>query len=62
MNILTPFQETLLKEIGRSTLNEVFFLTGGTALSAFFLQHRYSEDLDFFTDQPEQVPQALPIL
>jgi hypothetical protein len=26
-----------------------FFLTGGTALSAFYLQHRYSEDLDLFT-------------
>jgi len=53
MNILTPFQETVLREIGHSSLNENFFLTGGTALSAFFLQHRYSEDLDFFTDQPE---------
>ena len=26
-----------------------FFLTGGTALSAFYFQHRYSEDLDLFT-------------
>lgn len=26
-----------------------FFLTGGTALSAFYLRHRYSEDLDLFT-------------
>lgn len=26
-----------------------FFLTGGTALSAFYLQHRYSQDLDLFT-------------
>jgi len=26
-------------------------LTGGTALSQFYLQHRYSEDLDFFTNQ-----------
>ena len=26
-----------------------FFLTGGSALSAFYLQHRYSEDLDLFT-------------
>lgn len=26
-----------------------FFLTGGTALSAYYLQHRYSEDLDLFT-------------
>lgn len=26
-------------------------MTGGTALSQFYLQHRYSEDLDFFTNQ-----------
>jgi predicted nucleotidyltransferase component of viral defense system len=26
-----------------------FFLTGGTALSAFYLRHRYSQDLDLFT-------------
>ena len=60
--ILTPFQKELLVQFGASALNEVFFLTGGTALSAFYLQHRYSEDLDFFTAQPDQVPQVLPIL
>jgi len=27
-------------------------LTGGTALSAFYLHHRVSEDLDFFTANP----------
>lgn len=26
-----------------------YYLTGGTALSEFWLHHRYSEDLDFFT-------------
>jgi predicted nucleotidyltransferase component of viral defense system len=62
MNILTSFQETLLRQMGNSSLSDAFFLTGGTALSAFFLKHRYSEDLDFFTDQPEQVPQVLPVL
>ncbi len=61
MAILTPLQKNLLKQFALSSLNEIFFLTGGTALSAFFLQHRYSEDLDFFTDQPDQVPQVLPV-
>lgn len=28
-----------------------FYLTGGTALSRFYLHHRYSEDLDLFTNQ-----------
>jgi hypothetical protein len=33
-----------------------FYLTGGTALAAFYLFHRYSDDLDFFTnDQPLEV-------
>ena len=27
-----------------------FYLTGGTALGRFYLDHRYSEDLDFFTN------------
>jgi hypothetical protein len=27
-----------------------FYLTGGTALGRFYLNHRYSEDLDFFTN------------
>lgn len=36
-----------------------FFLTGGTALSAFYLQHRYSQDLELFTldsDAFDRVP------
>lgn len=28
-----------------------FYLTGGTALGRFYLDHRYSEDLDFFTNE-----------
>src|SRR5262249_12387255 len=27
--------------------------SGGTALSEFYLQHRYSDDLDFFTRKPD---------
>ncbi|MBW7858763.1 MAG: nucleotidyl transferase AbiEii/AbiGii toxin family protein [Leptonema sp. (in: Bacteria)] len=30
-----------------SDLKLPFFLTGGTALSRFYLNHRYSDDLDF---------------
>ena len=30
---------------------ENFYLTGGTALSEFYLEHRLSEDLDFFSEQ-----------
>lgn len=28
-----------------------FYLTGGTALAGFYLRHRYSEDLDFFSEK-----------
>ena len=33
--------------------NSDFYLTGGTALSRFYLNHRYSDDLDFFVNQKE---------
>lgn len=33
-----------------NTLNMPFYLTGGTALGRFYLNHRYSEDLDFFVN------------
>lgn len=29
------------------TLNGPFYLSGGTALGRFYLNHRYSADLDF---------------
>jgi len=33
-----------------STLRLPFYLTGGTALGRFYLNHRYSDDLDFFVN------------
>jgi predicted nucleotidyltransferase component of viral defense system len=30
-----------------------YYLTGGTPLTAFYLHHRYSDDLDFFTQTEE---------
>lgn len=62
MQILTEFQEKLLKEFSASSLRKDFFLTGRTALSAFYLRHRYSEDLDFFTEVPQGVRRAAPVL
>jgi hypothetical protein len=37
-------------------------LTGGTALSAFYLQHRLSGDLVFLTEDEGQIAGALPKL
>jgi predicted nucleotidyltransferase component of viral defense system len=47
--LLTPEQIRFLLAFKDSPLVESFYLTGGTALSAFYLQHRQSEDLDFFS-------------
>lgn len=49
-NILTPFQSEILKALSQNKfLVKNFYFSGGTALSEFYLHHRYSEDLDFFT-------------
>lgn len=45
--ILTQIQVDFLDAFFQFTRN--FYLTGGTALSAFYLQHRHSVDLDLFT-------------
>lgn len=47
--ILTPFQGIVLKEIGKSELSKHFIWSGGTALSFYYLKHRKSQDLDFFS-------------
>jgi len=52
MEILTKNQVALLELIGKEKyLTNNFFLTGGTALAAFYLNHRLSEDLDFFSEK-----------
>lgn len=50
--ILYPHQITLLTLFFSSPFAKTFFFTGGTALSAFYLAHRESQDLDFFSLQP----------
>lgn len=46
---LTAAQRRLLEAIAQSDLADRFYLTGGTALSAFYLHHRRSDDLDLFS-------------
>jgi len=48
-NILTVFQKEVLKKIGQSELSRFFVWSGGTALSARYLRHRLSVDLDFLS-------------
>ncbi|MEK7458532.1 MAG: nucleotidyl transferase AbiEii/AbiGii toxin family protein, partial [Patescibacteria group bacterium] len=48
--ILTPNQHKLLECAAQSSgIVDTFYLTGGTALAEFYLHHRLSEDLDFFS-------------
>ncbi len=51
-NQLYPFQDQVLKII-RGT-DTRFFLTGGTAASRGYLQHRFSDDLDFFVNDDDR--------
>lgn len=46
----SPVQrEVLLNLILYPDIEKSFFLTGGTALTVFYLQHRFSQDIDLFT-------------
>lgn len=53
--VVTPFHLRLMRivrEASESYLVENLRLDGGTALAAYHLYHRESEDLDFFCDPP----------
>lgn len=48
----TPKQRIIFDEFKKSRfLKQNFYFTGGTALSAVYLNHRLSEDLDFFSQE-----------
>lgn len=50
-NILTLLQNKFIRCVANNkSLTGRFYLTGGTALAAYYLKHRYSEDLDFFSE------------
>lgn len=52
-NILTEDQKHVLALIAATPdIADAFVLSGGTALAAFHLRHRTSDDLDFFSRHP----------
>lgn len=55
MEILENIQKEILNNLIFIPEIESFYLTGGTALSAFYLFHRKSNDLDFFTSEEELI-------
>jgi predicted nucleotidyltransferase component of viral defense system len=51
-SILSENQKVVLKKMGESeSISSNFYLSGGTALAEFYLHHRFSEDLDFFSER-----------
>lgn len=52
IQILTKEQQIILDVVRKNEFfRSNFYFTGGTALSAFYLKHRYSDDLDFFSQE-----------
>jgi hypothetical protein len=47
-DVLYPFQDRVIKVINRADTG--FYLTGGTAASRGYLEHRFSDDLDYFVN------------
>ena len=48
-------REVLLQLLTEPTIEQHFFLTGGTALAVFYLAHRVSNDLDLFSLTPQNL-------
>lgn len=50
--ILTTNQKKAIDLVAKEPKLSTFYLSGGTALAAFNLHHRFSDDLDFFSFEP----------
>jgi len=60
--ILPLEQQKLLRLLSKEeSIYTHFYFTGGTALAEFYLHHRFSEDLDFFSEQ-EFNPQSISVI
>lgn len=52
IQILTKNQKIILDEVvNQDYFIKNFYFTGGTALSEFYLKHRFSDDIDLFTEK-----------
>ncbi len=51
---LRPLQKKVLELFKKSPLRKDFYWTGGTLLSFYYLHHRQSNDLDFFSEKKFQ--------
>lgn len=55
MEVINQAQRTILNNFSEIQDSNQFYLTGGTALAYFYLNHRRSNDLDFFTTIEETI-------
>jgi len=53
--ILNDEQKSFLRAFSEWPYHGRYYLSGGTALAAFYLGHRFSEDLDFFAEEPVDI-------
>lgn len=53
--VLNSLQEDILNMFSSICDSENFYFTGGSALAHFYLKHRKSNDLDFFTSTEELI-------
>jgi len=53
LKVINSVQEKILSHFGEVKDSGQLYLTGGTALAYFYLKHRQSNDLDFFTSVEE---------
>ena len=51
MEILIPVQKEAIRSLASSPLGKKFYWTGGTLLAYYYLHHRRSLDLDFFSEE-----------
>jgi predicted nucleotidyltransferase component of viral defense system len=51
-DLLYPFQDHVIRIIHQA--DTAFYLTGGTAASRGYLQHRFSDDLDYFVNDDDR--------
>lgn len=55
LEVLTDIQKKIFTHFKNIPELDAFYLTRGTALSKFYLSHRKSDDLDFFTSEEELI-------
>lgn len=61
-SILSKNQKNILDFLSKEKdVYDNFYLSGGTALAEFYLRHRFSEDLDFFSEN-EFDPSAISVI